>query len=255
MPVEAPETIAGELDVIDEPTVTAPGLFGTDNPKLVVARAVEVADELARVIRAKHLSVRIGRKEHVLVEGWTLLGTMLGVFPVLEWSRPLDDGWEARVEAKTLDGRIVGAAESECLRAEARWAKADDYAVRSMAATRATSKALRQPLGFVMHLAGFDVTPAEEMPTDDPQPKIGSRVAPAEPSKEQITEIRELIDRLTELDPETDWVNRCRDIAGVTGDMLTHGGAVIVIEKLRDELAQRQERAGGNAAPQGGRRD
>ena len=40
----------------------------------------------------------------------------------------------------------------------------DDYALRSMAQTRATSKALRQPLGFVMSLAGFDPTPAEEMP-------------------------------------------------------------------------------------------
>src|SRR5262245_49772738 len=121
--VEIVDGTGDKLDVIDEPTVTAPGLFGTDNPKLVVARAVEVADELARVIRAKKLSVRISGKEHVLVEGWTLLGTMLGVFPVLEWSRPLDDGWEARVEAKTLDGRLVGAAESECLREEPRWAK------------------------------------------------------------------------------------------------------------------------------------
>ena len=33
-----------------------------------------------------------------------------------------------------------------------------------MAQTRATSKALRQPLGFVITLAGFDPTPAEEMP-------------------------------------------------------------------------------------------
>jgi hypothetical protein len=242
MPTEAPEATAGELDVIDEPTVTAPGLFGTDNPKLVVARAVEVADELARVIRAKKLSVRIGRKEHVLVEGWTLLGTMLGVFPVLEWSRKLDEGWEARVEAKTLDGRTVGAAESECLREEQRWAKADDYAVRSMAATRATSKALRQPLGFVMHLAGFDATPAEEMPAASPEPS-GSRAAPVEATDEQNTEIRGLIDQLAGIEPTTDWAARARVIAGAPGDMLTGAGAVIVIEKLRYELAQRQERA------------
>jgi hypothetical protein len=35
-----------------------------------------------------------------------------------------------------------------------------------MAQTRATSKALRQPLGFVMTLAGYSATPAEEMPRD-----------------------------------------------------------------------------------------
>jgi hypothetical protein len=35
-----------------------------------------------------------------------------------------------------------------------------------MAQTRATSKALRQPLGFVVTLAGFNATPAEEMPRE-----------------------------------------------------------------------------------------
>ena len=42
-----------------------------------------------------------------------------------------------------------------------------------MAQTRATSKALRQPLGFVITLAGFDPTPAEEMPyTPSPTFKV-----------------------------------------------------------------------------------
>jgi hypothetical protein len=36
-----------------------------------------------------------------------------------------------------------------------------------MAQTRATSKALRQPLGFVMTLAGYAATPAEEMPREE----------------------------------------------------------------------------------------
>ena len=60
---------------------------------------------------------------------------------------------------------MIGAAEAECLYAEANWKGRDDYALRSMAQTRATSKALRQPLGFVISLAGFDPTPAEEMPS------------------------------------------------------------------------------------------
>ncbi len=63
-----------------------------------------------------------------------------------------------------MDGRVVGSAEAMCSRSETTWANRDDYALRSMAQTRATSKAMRQPLGFVMALAGFDPTPAEEMP-------------------------------------------------------------------------------------------
>jgi hypothetical protein len=38
---------------------------------------------------------------------------------------------------------------------EAKWRGADEYAIRS-AATRATTNALRFPLGFILELAGFD---------------------------------------------------------------------------------------------------
>jgi hypothetical protein len=148
-------------------------LFRTDDPAEIVARATEIANALAKVIRDQKLAVRISGREHVKVEGWTLLGTMLGVFPYLVWSKPLYDdeqiagsGWEARVEARTRSGEAVGAAEAMCLDSEPTWAKRDAYALRSMAQTRATSKALRQPLGFVMSLAGYEATPAEEMPAE-----------------------------------------------------------------------------------------
>lgn len=161
-------TTSSDLTVREELEAAPVTLFRTDQPGEVVARATETANALAKVIRDQRLAVRIQGREHVRVEGWTLLGTMLGVFPVCVWSRKLEDGWEARVEARTLAGHIVGAAEAECLRSERTWATRDDYALRSMAQTRATSKALRQPLGFVMTLAGFAETPAEEMPHDGP---------------------------------------------------------------------------------------
>jgi hypothetical protein len=190
------------------------------------------------VIREKKLIARIRQNEHVLVEGWTLLGSMLGVFPVLVWTRKLDDGWEARVEARTRAGEVVGAAESECLRSEARWAKAEDYAIRSMAATRATSKALRQPLGFVMTMAGFDATPVEEMPlpVDEPATSTGKRADPVAVSDLQLEELRTLIRTLQGADPDTDWKVRAKDLAGVSAEMLTGAGAAMLIEKLQGEL-------------------
>lgn len=54
------------------------------------------------------------------------------------------------------------------MRDERTWKDRDDYALRSMAQTRATSKALRGPLGFIVTLAGFEATPSEEMPADSP---------------------------------------------------------------------------------------
>lgn len=181
-------------------------LFRTDDPVQVLEKATAVADALKRVLTDQNLVKRISGKDHVLVEGWTTLGSMLGVVPVVAWTKPLPDdaGWEARVEARTLDGRVVGAAEAECLRSENRWKNADDYARRSMAQTRATSKALRGPLGFVVTLAGFSATPAEEMPASpegtgasppgaalpSPSPSGGELI-----SEERAKEVRKLFDR------------------------------------------------------------
>lgn len=201
----------GELVPYQPPTVS---LFGTNDPAEVVNAARRAAVPLVDVIRKQKLSVKIGPSEHVRVEGWTLLGSMLGVFPICVWTRPLEDGWEARVEARTRAGEVVGAAESECLRSEKTWANRDDYALRSMAQTRATSKALRQPLGFVMQLAGFNPTPAEEMPREekrssqktelpgetfedvfDESHKSGER-----PSANQIKKLNVLVGQLREAD-------------------------------------------------------
>lgn len=160
-------------------------LFRTDEPAEVIAKATALATTLKQVLSQQRLTSTISGKEHVRVEGWTLLGTMLGVFPVLEWTKPVLDrqgnqvGWEARVLAKTLAGATVGAAEAECLRSEKQWKDRDDFALKSMSQTRATSKALRQPLGFVVTLAGFEATPAEEM-TFEEGPYPAART-PAQP--------------------------------------------------------------------------
>ena len=171
-------------------------LFRTENPQEVVQRASEMARELAKVVRKQKLTVSIQGREHCRVEAWTLLGTMLGVFPICQWTRKVEDGWEARVEARTLAGHLIGAAEAQCLRAERTWKSRDDYALRSMAQTRATSKALRQPLGFVMTLAGFDATPAEEMPVDAQFDVIPE---PLRPSPEENTERALLVQELLPL--------------------------------------------------------
>ena len=147
-------------------------LFGEVTPDEVVARASSAATSLARVIEDKKLYNKIGPRRHVNVEGWTLLGSMLGIFPVVEWSRPTEDGqgWEARVSVRNMAGQEVGSAEAMCTREEKTWKNREDYAIRSMAQTRAVSKAMRHPLGFVMTLAGYDPTPEAEMPAE-PAPK------------------------------------------------------------------------------------
>ncbi len=139
-------------------------LFGTDDPDEVLARATNVAKALDGVLGQTGLTLNISGRKYVKVEGWTFLGNLVGVFPRTAWSRAIDGGWEARVEAVTRDGAVVGAAEAVCMRAERNWSNRDDYALRSMAQTRAMGKALRMPLGFIAVLAGYDPLPADEVP-------------------------------------------------------------------------------------------
>lgn len=160
--------VEGEsVELVPAPAPAPPlTLFGTDDPDEMLVEMTRRADMLAKLVKAKNLSVAIQGRHYVRVEGWTCLGSLCGVFPSVPAGglQQLENGWRARVEARTLTGALVGAAEAICLRSERSWANRDDYALCSMAQTRATSKALRQPLGFIMALAGYEATPAEEMP-------------------------------------------------------------------------------------------
>lgn len=168
--IEAQEVPPQALTIVPK-QVVAPGLFGATEPREVIAKAAEVATALKEVVIKQGLVSNINGKQYPKCEAWTLLGTILGVFPVLVWTRKVEGGWEARVEAKTKDGAIVGAAEAQCLNTEKNWANRDEFALRSMAQTRATAKCLRMPLGFVMTLSGFEATPAEEM-VSEPKPHV-----------------------------------------------------------------------------------
>lgn len=183
-------------EVVHVAQATPATLFRTDDPVEGVQRMTAVADALKGILDKQGLTKKIGAKEHVLVEGWTTCGALIGVTPVPVWTHVLEGkapdgkvfGYEARVEARTLDGRVIGAAEAMCTRTESRWKTADDYAIRSMAQTRATSKALRGPLGFIVTLAGYEATPAEEIPANGdgaeaPPPAPASRPPSLPPAR------------------------------------------------------------------------
>lgn len=169
------QVIEGEAEEIGAEVVHAaaappPTLFKTDDPAEVLKRAKATADALAPVIREAGLVSQIEGKDYLNVEAWQTLGQQVGVTGVIVSTRKLDNGWEARCEARTLDGRTIGAADSMCTRDETtgrkntkRWEDANDFEIRSMAQTRAMSRALSSVLRFIPTLAGMGGTPAEEM--------------------------------------------------------------------------------------------
>ena len=137
-------------------------------PKAMVGHVSQVATVLRDVIKQQQLAVNIQGREYVKVDGWAAMGTILGLLPREVEVKELDDGsYEAKVELYSVKtGQVVGQGSALCGIDEKRWGNADRYARRSMAITRATGKAYRLGLSWVMSMAGYMPTPAEEMPID-----------------------------------------------------------------------------------------
>jgi hypothetical protein len=145
-------------------------IFAAMRPAERIALGTEIADALKGVLDAKGLIVRIPGKngvvsEHVKAEGWQTCASLCGIAARIASTTKTSNGYEARAEAVRIEnGVVIGAGEACCTKDEKRWQYADEYAVKSMAQTRAVSKALRGVLAWVIVLAGYNPTPAEEVP-------------------------------------------------------------------------------------------
>ena len=171
------------------PQTTLPD-YAILNPDIPMSAKVQVAtnvaNTLAPLVRDQGLVVKgLNRSnneaEYVMVEGWEVLGTFLGIVPVTTIIE----------EMKNDKGRIVGYRASATLyqnpiikdneivggtmiaRAEAQADKSgfqrDLFAIASMAQTRALGKAYRMGLSWIMKMAGFEGTFAEDMPRYKPK--------------------------------------------------------------------------------------
>ena len=142
------------------------GMLVVDGPSGVIQKASAVAAELAKIINDRKLYTTISGRKFVQVEGWETLGAMLGVLPreVPPVLRHEDGTYEAVVElVRVGDQAIIGRGSAICGIDEKTWANRPEYARRSMAITRATGKAYRLAFSWIMTLAGYQPTPAEEM--------------------------------------------------------------------------------------------
>lgn len=141
------------------------GVLRSAGPAEVITQATAIATELARLIDNRQLYSKISGRRYVRVEGWTTLGAMLGVLPREDQVIRYEDGtYEATVSLiRVNDGAVIGRGSAICGIDEATWQKRPEYARRSMAVTRATGKAFRLGFSWIMTLAGYEPTPAEEV--------------------------------------------------------------------------------------------
>lgn len=138
------------------------------DPEQQLQFAHKAASTLMKWVQQKPNPVSIRGEQYLEFGDWQILGRFYGSTVSTEWTRPLERGgkvigYEARVIV-LRDGITISSAEGMCTRDEKRWASADAYAIRSMAQTRTSAKALRNAFGWVAELAGMKSTPVEEMP-------------------------------------------------------------------------------------------
>ena len=168
---------------------------------------LKLSTELSKLIKEKGLSSNIQGKQFVNVEGWQFAGASLGLMPIITSTQDLSNEtaikYMATCEVRNITtGQLVATGIALCSNAEKTKRYFDEYAILSMAQTRAIGKAYRNLLAWLMKAAGFEATPAEEMdfaPKDETPTK---KPVVQEVEVEEIAEVEvdrvELIKQITD---------------------------------------------------------
>ena len=143
---------------------------------------VKVADSLKTIVKhqglvKKGLNKQKPEEEYVLKPGWEMLNTFMGITSVTKVIGDIRNdkgrivGYKAQctllkdpeyVNGEIVGGKVMSYAEASATR---EGFQKDTSSMMSMAQTRAYNKATRNCMGWIMQMAGFQGTPAEEMPS------------------------------------------------------------------------------------------
>lgn len=167
------------LKLIPQPTEfsdTNDAMIRFEKPAQVLQRAKEAAQALESVIKNKRRPVIFNGEQYLEFEDWQTVARFYKLAVKIISTNVVEfggiKGFEARASVIDLEtGAEVSSADSMCLQDEKNWSFKPLFQLRSMAQTRACAKALRNVLAWVVVLAGFKPTPAEEMENVHPVSK------------------------------------------------------------------------------------
>jgi len=136
--------------------------YALDKP----AEMVTMATVLKAHIVKNELYTNIKGRNYAHVDGWQFAGFLTNLTAIVESVKDLSTDkeikWQAEVKVYAGD-KHISSGFAVCSNKEAIKKGFDEYAILSMAQTRAIGKAYRNKLGWVMKLAGYESTPVEEM--------------------------------------------------------------------------------------------
>lgn len=140
-------------------------------PKEVMVRNQNVANACREIVL--QCSVKLQGRQYIQAEGWQALANLSGYSPRIDSVEELEGG-DIRAVCSLVrlsDGEVIARAEGYVGTDERTWANRARYARRAMAQTRATSRACRSALAFLVPLisSNLSTTPAEEIPAEGHQ--------------------------------------------------------------------------------------
>jgi hypothetical protein len=173
--------------------------YAIDKPAQMIQAAKIIKDHIVK----NNLSVNIVGKNYVLVEGWQFAGSLMNLFPkVVKVENLGDNKWMAQVDLiNRKTGESVSTGFAVCSKAEQKKASFDEYAILSMAQTRAIGKAFRNTIGWIIKLSGFEATPAEEMKGKPGEAPVASKPGQSLPASE--IDKKRIVDLTKELGAKT----------------------------------------------------
>ena len=204
---------------------------------------LSLSKDLSKLIKEKGLSSNIQGKQFVNVEGWQFAGASLGLMPIITETTDLtrrgtepgqvEIKYMAKCEVRNITtGQLVATGVAICSNFEHSKKRFDEYAILSMAQTRAIGKAYRNLLAWLMKAAGFEATPAEEMDFITPeaskkpsqQYKEVSIKVPSEPENLNVKEVfAEIIEEQeVDLDALKMEIAGCKKVKDLTDIYFTH---------------------------------
>lgn len=145
-------------------------------------KAVLIFDSLKKNFRNLLITngeiIEIADNEYVRFEGWSTVALAMGIMPEVVELIKSENSYQAKAVAKLVKtGAVLGAGYGICSRDENNWKDRPEFAIASMAQTRACGKALKTILSGVIQHMGFAGTPAEEMEgvdTTAPKPVVSN---------------------------------------------------------------------------------
>jgi len=148
-------------------------------PELVLQEAQKAAQALNQLIESKPNKCVIEGKTYLQFEDWQTLGRFYGVTVAARSTKYIEfgevRGFEATAEALLVgSNQVISSAEAMCLDDEWKWQGKPMFQLKSMAQTRACAKAFRNVLAWVVVLAGYQPTPAEELDGETTPPAVAA---------------------------------------------------------------------------------